>query len=847
MQKTIIVPNHLVEILKQEITSHHFIHLGYDITTLKQYIEKEHSIQFQSSYQIKIQIYKKLKCLSKNNHFYNLITQHEFIDQVYDFVNELKKYQVNFSSIVDTDIKELLALVWEIEFNVDQIYKNIDLLKTDSIYVLEGNYDLFEEIIFEKLGFKVKSLQYFSNELKIPYMLKKQDKQVVQCLNQIQEIEFIAHKIIQDNLDLKEIAIQYTDSSYLPLVQQVFARYNIPYQIKTDSNLILLNQLLKIAFSNYYDSSLFNELLLQYNIFNLEINKLKKLKQYYAIFKTFENTNHLSQMDLSILASEKEWKKNPTEDKVIDFLFSREEFYKMQELENEVSEIYQEIKQIKSNIENCKDIKQYCILMYNYIAKTVKTSEEINLMNQVRKLLQDLSEDIEDEYVFKSIIKWVSDLATPHLSQNGVVVSNIKYNIPFKKIGFILGCDSKSYNQFKLMDGIFNETMNTVWSELKGYPSIKQRYDQYLLHIQNLDYDMIYYTYPKVSFDGKPNELDSYFSKFELEKFELFYQTSIPKRHFELDESIAKSLYLKDKIIETSVTKLQCFNLSPFLFYLRYGLKIKDELEEGYHSLFKGALYHHLLEKYVYKYGKQYALYGQEVVEKDLDFYFNFYRQFFLEKYKEKFELDEYEIKKVLKQSLNQFADIEKEDQFKPKDIEKEYIYTIDEKEYQIRIKGKIDRIDECSEENYKFLKVIDYKSSKKEFDKHRFIRGIDIQLPTYILVSKAESYIILGAFYYSLNTKKEKCINGLNFLSDKNNPMNSFASLFNVKTSTLKELEFNRLISQCELIYKESIKSILSGNISEKLDIEYDYYPYFYLFGKQDNVLKKVYIEWGE
>lgn len=850
MQHIVIVPNHLVDIIKQGITKYKPIQFGYDFISFNQWIEHQCVIQFSSSYHNQIQVYHQLQHLSKKNRFYSLINQKEFIDQVYKFMYELKKYQVNFSHIEDVDIKELISIVSKVNLNIDILYEKLEQLDFSKIQVLEGNYALHEEEIFKKYQVRKISLNELCTNLNIPYFTKAKQEKVIQCLNIIQEVEFIASKIVNENLDLDEIAIQYSHASYIPIIQQVFSRYHIPYQNKGESTSLFLNQILEKAFSYYYDKSLFNELLLDYNLFQIEKEKLELLKKYYSYFKTFDDLNHLSRIDFSLLSSEEEWKKNPTEDKIIEFLFTKEDLIRMQQLEVEVAKIYEGIQMIKNKLDQC-DIKEYCVMVYNFAAKLASNKEEIALMNQVRNLLQELSNDIHIEYVFKSIILWIKDLRVNTTNQNGVVVTSLKNNIPFKKIGFILGCDSKNYNQFKLIDGIFNETMNPIWQDLVGYPSAKERYFHYLAHIENLEYDKIYYTYSTINLDGKANELDSHFSLMAQEKFVQYYESYSYNRKFELSEEIARSLYLQNNIIDTSVTKLQCFNQSPFLFYLKYGLRIKEKFQEGYNAAFKGSLYHHLLEKYINKYGKNYAQYGEREFDKNLQAYFDFYRKILLKQYDDVYAIDEYDMRNTLKVSLEQLQEVEELDEFNPKLVEQEYEYLLEEESYQIRIKGKIDRIDECPTFGYNLLKVIDYKSSSKDFMKNRFIRGIDIQLPTYLLVTNRllfKTSVMLGAFYYILSARKSDLrVTGLNFSSIKNSDLSTFESKFNVQTKTPKDLDFATLLQQCEYIYRESIDKILSGDIRKELDIDYQYYPYPYLFGKQENTLNQKYVEWGE
>lgn len=75
--------------------------------------------------------------------------------------------------------------------------------------------------------------------------------------------------------------------------------------------------------------------------------------------------------------------------------------------------------------------------------------------------------------------------------------------------------------------------------------------------------------------------------------------------------------------------------------------------------------------------------------------------------------------------------------------------------DYEVNVRGKIDRIDEFSNDG--LLQILDYKSSNKKFEYKLFNSGLQLQLPTYIQAVK-NSYSkltstknpkIAGAFYY--------------------------------------------------------------------------------------------------
>ena len=69
-----------------------------------------------------------------------------------------------------------------------------------------------------------------------------------------------------------------------------------------------------------------------------------------------------------------------------------------------------------------------------------------------------------------------------------------------------------------------------------------------------------------------------------------------------------------------------------------------------------------------------------------------------------------------------------------------------------VEISGKIDRIDTAQNEDGKYLRIIDYKSSIKNIDLNEVYAGLQIQLLTYLdAVCKEEDIMPAGVLYFSL------------------------------------------------------------------------------------------------
>ena len=69
-----------------------------------------------------------------------------------------------------------------------------------------------------------------------------------------------------------------------------------------------------------------------------------------------------------------------------------------------------------------------------------------------------------------------------------------------------------------------------------------------------------------------------------------------------------------------------------------------------------------------------------------------------------------------------------------------------------VEIIGKIDRIDVAEDENKKYVRIIDYKSSVKNIDFGNVYAGLQLQLITYLdAVCKIEDFVPAGILYFNL------------------------------------------------------------------------------------------------
>lgn len=204
------------------------------------------------------------------------------------------------------------------------------------------------------------------------------------------------------------------------------------------------------------------------------------------------------------------------------------------------------------------------------------------------------------------------------------------------------------------------------------------------------------------------------------------------------EERISKemSLALYGEILKGSVSRMEVFYSCPYAHFLQYGLNLKDRKTSEVQAFTIGNVYHRMLELFFQKlmrkkdmeeaFGEKLEELLNEVLEElwqDPEF------SLFLSGGR-----NEYLRMKLQKNGRRILWALGKQlmgGDFRPKAVEEEFKME----EEGLSLRGRIDRVDEYLSEDRKklFLKVIDYKSGKKEFSLKNLFSGLDLQLPLYM------------------------------------------------------------------------------------------------------------------
>jgi ATP-dependent helicase/nuclease subunit B len=237
-----------------------------------------------------------------------------------------------------------------------------------------------------------------------------------------------------------------------------------------------------------------------------------------------------------------------------------------------------------------------------------------------------------------------------------------------------------------------------------------------------------------------------YFSTEQVEQIEKLL--AAPYQHYTDDpisRAVARAVYGKN--LEGSATRLERFASCAYQHFLQYGLKLKERELAGFESVDMGNLYHAALERYSSKLKAQ-GFDWFRIPDGDRD---RLAEESMDEAAESTPNLLGYatasdthlveRMRAIFKQTVWALTKQVRAGRFVPTDFEISFsqLDTLDslkvmlDTENQIRLLGRIDRMDVCEESPKIYVKVIDYKSGNTRFDLVRIYQGLSLQLAVYM------------------------------------------------------------------------------------------------------------------
>lgn len=291
--------------------------------------------------------------------------------------------------------------------------------------------------------------------------------------------------------------------------------------------------------------------------------------------------------------------------------------------------------------------------------------------------------------------------------------------------------------------------------------------------------------------------------------------------HKPLGAMIARMVY--GTVLENSVSRLERYAACAYAHFLQYGLNLKEREVFQLENTDLGNIYHEVLEVFSHclkEHGYTWLDFpkeeGEQLLREALEncsmqygetiLYSSARYQYMIER-----------MYRILKRTIWALKEQLKSGKFLPEAFEMSFSrvenldavnITLSEEE-KMKLRGRIDRLDTCEDEDHIYVKVIDYKSGNKKFDLAAVYYGLQLQLIVYMNVaaemmkkSHPDKEIVPAALlYYHVNDPMIKSEEEL--------------SPEQVNDQLLKELRMNGLVNDSEEVIR-----LLDGSFATKSSI---------------------------
>lgn len=285
-----------------------------------------------------------------------------------------------------------------------------------------------------------------------------------------------------------------------------------------------------------------------------------------------------------------------------------------------------------------------------------------------------------------------------------------------------------------------------------------------------------------------------------------------------IEEEKIKSLYDKN----LSVSRLEMYAQCPFAYFIQYGLKAKERKEYSFTAPDLGTFIHNILDRF----SKQLSIDNLDWREIDRVYITNRVSQIvddivsripgYILESSERYKYLAYRLKNMLISAISIISEQIKQGSFEPTDYEVDFsvkgkyppIKIILNDGEEINLRGQIDRIDEFENEEGRYIRIIDYKSGKKDLSLTDIYHGLQLQLLVYLdaILESGDDLNPAAILYSRIDDPIVK------FDENKDDE--------EIRENILKSLKMQGLLIKDSNIIKEMDKSLANGERSTSLII---------------------------
>ncbi len=276
-------------------------------------------------------------------------------------------------------------------------------------------------------------------------------------------------------------------------------------------------------------------------------------------------------------------------------------------------------------------------------------------------------------------------------------------------------------------------------------------------------------------YDNRPDiwrELFRYYKEREPEKMADIYLPGLlpAENHTKLSRKAADLLY--GEVLLGNISRLERFGQCPFSHFIGYGLELEERREYRIGKPDFGNLFHDALESFSENLNRNKKKW-RDLSDKEMETLAEQCVNQAAEHYKDSMfmqsERTRYIVKRIhriMKRTIQTIASQMRDGKFEQTSYEISfsrlgsentgYLSLADDK--RMDLAGRIDRIDTYEKEDKIFVRVIDYKTGKKEFEITSMYHGLQMQLVLYLEAAlgierkSGKKTVPAGMFYYRIS-----------------------------------------------------------------------------------------------
>lgn len=209
-----------------------------------------------------------------------------------------------------------------------------------------------------------------------------------------------------------------------------------------------------------------------------------------------------------------------------------------------------------------------------------------------------------------------------------------------------------------------------------------------------------------------------------------------------LSGELARKLYGSQLL--SSVSRFEKYASCAYAHFLNYGMRLAERDEFAFERRDLGSVFHAILDSFAKKMqslGYTLTNFPDDIAKETLDIIIENESVLYGRAVLRSTASNEYmlkRIKEIMQRTVLTTREQLSKGSFVPSEFEYGFTQKVGEREgeYEVNLCGKIDRIDICKDEDKIYVKVMDYKSSKKDIELDSLLYGIQLQQPLYMIAA---------------------------------------------------------------------------------------------------------------